>query len=82
VAAVDKALRAVLDIPQRYPYSPRSLRDVGIGDDVEETGATFAKNTRLKAEYYAGRSGLPVLADDSGLEVHTLGGEPGVFSHC
>ena len=39
-----------------------------------------AENARLKAEFYAARSGLPALADDSGLEVHALGGEPGVRS--
>ena len=62
------------------PVELRSLRDVGIDDDVEETGATFAENARLKAEFYAARSGLAALADDSGLEVHALGGEPGVRS--
>src|SRR5919108_4749448 len=63
------------------PLELRSLRDAGISEDVEETGATFAENARLKAEFYAARSGLPTLADDSGLEVAALGGEPGVFSH-
>lgn len=63
------------------PIELRSLRDVGIEDDVEETGATFAENARLKAAYYAARSGLPTLADDSGLEVAALNGEPGVLSH-
>jgi XTP/dITP diphosphohydrolase len=62
------------------PLELRTLRDEGIDDDVEETGATFADNARLKAEYYAARSGLPSLADDSGLEVAALGGEPGVYS--
>ena len=54
------------------------LDDVGIADDVEETGATFAANAALKARFYARRSGLPTLADDSGLEVDALGGGPGV----
>ena len=62
------------------PIELRSLRDVGITDDVEETGATFAENAALKAEFYANRSGLPALADDSGLEVHALDGAPGVYS--
>jgi XTP/dITP diphosphohydrolase len=63
------------------PFELRSLPDIGISEDVEETGATFAENARLKAEFYASRSGLSTLADDSGLEVVALGGEPGVMSH-
>ena len=74
-------LREYAAIFAGLPVELRSLRDAGIADDVEETGATFAENARLKAEFYAARSGLPVLADDSGLEVAALGGEPGVFSH-
>jgi XTP/dITP diphosphohydrolase len=62
------------------PLTLQTLADAGIHDDVEETGATFAENAILKAEYYAARSGLLTLADDSGLEVHVLGGEPGVRS--
>ena len=62
------------------PFELRSLRDLGIDDDVEETGDTFEANARLKAEYYAGRSGVLTLADDSGLEVAALNGEPGVRS--
>lgn len=52
----------------------------GLDLDVEETGATFAENACLKALAYAWVSGLPTLADDSGLEVDALGGEPGVRS--
>jgi XTP/dITP diphosphohydrolase len=74
-------LREYAAIFAGLPFELRSLRDVGIDDDVEETGATFAENAQLKAEFYAARSGLAVLADDSGLEVVALGGEPGVFSH-
>ena len=47
---------------------------------VEETGATFEANARLKADSYSLRTPYPVLADDSGLEVDALGGEPGVLS--
>jgi len=49
----------------------------GIDIKVEETGSTFAENARLKAVAYARASGLLTLADDSGLEVDALGGEPG-----
>lgn len=45
-----------------------------------ELGDTFAANARAKAEYFARRSGLPTVADDSGLEVFALGGAPGVRS--
>jgi XTP/dITP diphosphohydrolase len=52
--------------------------DLGIDGEPDETGATFETNARIKARYYAARSGLPTLADDSGLEVDALDGGPGV----
>jgi XTP/dITP diphosphohydrolase len=58
----------------------RTLDEVGITVDIEETGASFAENARLKALGYMEVSGLPTLADDSGLEVAALNGEPGVYS--
>lgn len=48
--------------------------------EPEETGTTFAENAREKAGYYHRITGLPALADDSGLEVDALGGAPGVYS--
>jgi XTP/dITP diphosphohydrolase len=48
--------------------------------EPEETGATFAENARLKALYYADQTGLPSVADDSGIEIDALGGGPGVHS--
>ena len=48
--------------------------------EPDETGLTFETNARIKARYYAVRSGLPTLADDSGLEVDALGGGPGVYT--
>ncbi|MCH8109936.1 MAG: XTP/dITP diphosphatase [Chloroflexi bacterium] len=62
------------------PFELVSLIDVGIDEDVEETGSTMEENATLKATTYARLSGMPTLADDSGLEVEALGGEPGVFS--
>jgi XTP/dITP diphosphohydrolase len=49
-------------------------------EDVVESGVTFADNALLKARYAAAATGLPALADDSGLSVDVLGGAPGVFS--
>ena len=55
-----------------------SLDDLGITDDPDETGETFETNARIKARFGARRTGLPTLADDSGLEVDALHGGPGV----
>ena len=54
--------------------------EAGVFIDVEETGTTFLENARLKAQAIFEQTGLPSLADDSGLEVFSLGGEPGVYS--
>jgi len=62
------------------PFTLESLADVGIEQDVDEVGATLEENATLKATTYARLSGLPALADDSGLEVDALGGEPGPLS--
>ncbi|HJH62903.1 MAG TPA: XTP/dITP diphosphatase [Firmicutes bacterium] len=55
-------------------------RDVGVNVEVEETGTTFEENARLKAQAVMEASGLPAIADDSGLCVDALGGAPGVYS--
>jgi len=73
-------LREYQEILAGLSYELVTLDDVGIHEDVAETGATFAENARLKALEYARRSGLLTLADDSGLEVDALAGEPGVRS--
>lgn len=62
------------------PLTLTSLRGEGIGLDPEETGATFEDNAIIKALAFAQASDLLTLADDSGLEVDALGGEPGVYS--
>lgn len=53
---------------------------VAFDSEVEEVGETYAENARLKAETACGRSGLPALGDDSGVEVEALGGFPGIRS--
>ena len=63
-----------------YPGHIISLDDAGVPDEVEETGDTFQANAILKASTYAQLSGHLTISDDSGLEVHALGGAPGVYS--
>jgi len=58
-----------------------SLADVGINETPEETGASFIENALIKARFYFERARIATLADDGGLEVDALGGEPGVRSH-
>lgn len=57
-----------------------SLKEAGITSDPEETGLTFIENALLKARNAAQLSGLPTLADDSGLVVTALQGAPGIYS--
>ena len=54
--------------------------DLGVDIDVEETGTTFEENSFLKAEAVMKATGLPALADDSGIAVDALTGEPGIYS--
>ena len=65
---------------QGVPFTITTPQEEGIALEVEETGATFEENAALKARAFAAASGLLTLADDSGLEVDALGGEPGVLS--
>lgn len=62
------------------PWQLLSLNDLHIAMDVEETGTTFQENSELKAHAYAQATGMLVLAEDSGLEIDALNGEPGVYS--
>ncbi len=57
-----------------------SLKDIGFEGDIEETGTSFEENAFIKAKAIAKDSNLPVLADDSGLEVEALNGAPGIYS--
>ncbi len=69
----------------RSLLSPEGWEILGLDDlsavpDVEESGVSFSENARMKALAYSRYTDLPVLADDSGLEVVGLGGRPGIFS--
>ena len=70
-------LQELAELLSYIPFDLISLADAGIDREVEETGSTLEDNARLKAVTYGRLSGLPTLADDSGLEVDALGGEPG-----
>ncbi|MGB8467775.1 MAG: non-canonical purine NTP pyrophosphatase [Candidatus Babeliales bacterium] len=71
---------AIKEIVSVLPYTFISLAEAGITHDVAETGTTYAQNAILKAETYARMSGLPTIADDSGIEIAALNGAPGVYS--
>ncbi|MEY4347121.1 MAG: hypothetical protein RJA68_624, partial [Actinomycetota bacterium] len=65
--------------------APGEINLVGVDEfsdlvDVEETGSTFEENSLLKARYTSQATGLPAIADDSGLCVDALNGDPGIFS--
>jgi XTP/dITP diphosphohydrolase len=57
-----------------------STQEISVEIEVQETGSTYGKNAHLKAQAYLAATGLPVLADDSGLEVDILNGAPGIYS--
>ena len=73
-------LREFTELLGDIPYTLVSLDDLGISCEVEETGSSFEDNAILKAEAYCELAGLTTLADDSGLEVDALDGEPGIRS--
>lgn len=61
-------------------YEPVSMSEAGIDVEIIEDGETFEENAHIKAREVRRASGLPVIADDSGLEVEFLGGAPGIYS--
>lgn len=73
-------LHEMRHLVEGLPFCVLGPRDVGIVDSPEELGSTFLENARLKALHYAGRSGRLTVADDSGISVDALGGEPGLYS--
>lgn len=73
-------LQEIMDILSDIGFKVLSLQDVGIEVDIEETGKTFRENALIKAREIHKLTGKASLADDSGLEVFALNGEPGVYS--
>ena len=73
-------IREIVAILADVPFELRTLAEFPAVADPDETGATFGENARLKALYYAAVTGLPCVADDSGIEIAALGNLPGVHS--
>ena len=67
-------------ITEKFGFDLVLQSELGVDIDVEETGTTFEENSLLKAEAVMKATGLPALADDSGIAVDALNGEPGVYS--
>jgi len=72
-------LREMRELLAPYGIATQSAGELGL-PEPEETGTTFAENARIKASAAARTSGKPAFADDSGLVVDALGGEPGIHS--
>jgi XTP/dITP diphosphohydrolase len=73
-------IREITGILEGAPVTLVTLASFPEIPEPEETGSTFSDNARLKALYYAAATGLPSVADDSGLEIEALDNEPGVQS--
>ena len=73
-------LRELRRILEAQGHEVVSQKELGITIEPEETGTTFAENALIKAETICKASGLPTIADDSGLCVDALDGAPGVYS--
>ena len=67
-------------ITEKFGFDLVLQSELGVDIDVEETGTTFEENSLLKAEAVMKATGLPALADDSGIAVDALNGEPGIYS--
>ena len=70
----------ISQITEKFGFELVLQSELGVDIDVEETGTTFEENSFLKAEAVMKASGLPALADDSGIAVDALNGEPGIYS--
>ncbi len=73
-------LAEISKITEKFGFELVLQSDLGVDLDVEETGTTFEENSFLKADAVMKATGLPALADDSGIAVDALDGEPGIYS--
>ena len=73
-------LEEISKITEKFDIELILQSELGVDIDVEETGTTFEENSFLKADAVMKATGLPALADDSGIAVDALNGEPGVYS--
>lgn len=73
-------LEEISKITEKFDIELVLESELGVDIDVEETGSTFEENSYLKAEAVMKATGLPALADDSGIAVDALNGEPGIYS--
>ena len=73
-------LAEISKITEKFGFDLVLQSELGVDIDVEETGTTFEENSFLKAEAVMKATGLPALADDSGIAVDALNGEPGIYS--
>ena len=73
-------LEEISKITEKFDMELVLQSELGIDIDVEENGTTFEENSFIKAEAVMKASGLPALADDSGIAVDALNGEPGIYS--
>lgn len=70
--------KELMEVLEDLPFKFVSLNDEGIEEDVEENGETYEENATIKAEFFGRLTGLPTIADDSGIHVDALKGELGV----
>ena len=73
-------MREIREIMSDFPFEIKSMKEAGITADIVENGKTFEENAIIKAGTIRDLTGQLVLADDSGLEIDYLGGEPGIYS--